>query len=192
MAVAMRGLRLKPIYEDLINVAVSDKLYNIKFPNRDAKFLRNGFVLSQLDGEGMRQMEKQQEMASKEAYKEHLLKEIAKNTGANFHDLRNENHGDLRRERVNNAVYFDMSSDVDMESLYSLPVSMSGVSSEDFGTQTFDAEVQADMRPTTREGMAQADMRPTTREGMAQATSSTNEIPTQTPYIKKRKKDHKQ
>ena len=74
MAIAMRGLRLKPKYEDPINVAVSDKLYNIKFPNRDAKFLRNGFVLSQLDGEGMREMEKQQGMASKEAYKEHLLK----------------------------------------------------------------------------------------------------------------------
>ena len=77
MAVAMRGLRLKPIYEDLINVAVSDKLYNVKFPNRDAQFLRNGFVLSQLDGEGQRAMERQQEMASKEAYKEHLLNEIA-------------------------------------------------------------------------------------------------------------------
>ena len=69
MAVSMKGLRLKPKYEDLIGVAVSDKLYNIKFPNRDATFLRNGFVLSQLDGEGMRQMQIQQEQASKEASK---------------------------------------------------------------------------------------------------------------------------
>ena len=65
MAVAMRGLRLKPKCEDLIGVAVSDKLYNVKYPNRDAKFLREGFVLSQLDGEGMRVMERQQEQASK-------------------------------------------------------------------------------------------------------------------------------
>ena len=116
MAIAMRGLRLKPTYEDLIGVAVSDKLYNIKFPNRNASFLRNGFVLSQLDGEGARIMERQQEMASKEAYKEHLLKEIAKNTGANFHDLRNDNHDDLRRQRVNNAVHFDISQgDDDMD-----------------------------------------------------------------------------
>ncbi len=43
MAISMKGLRLKPKYEDLIGVAVSDKLYNIKFPNRDATFLRNGF-----------------------------------------------------------------------------------------------------------------------------------------------------
>ena len=42
MAVAMQGLRVRPQYEDLVNVAVSDKLYNIKFPNRDAKFLREG------------------------------------------------------------------------------------------------------------------------------------------------------
>ena len=65
MAVAMKGLRLKPKYEDLISVAVSDKLCKIKSPNRDAQFLRNCFVLSQLDGEGMRVMERQQEQASK-------------------------------------------------------------------------------------------------------------------------------
>ena len=69
MAIAMRGLRVKPSYEQLINVAVSDGLEQIKFPNRDASFLRNGFVLSQLDNEGMRQMEKQQEIASKQAFK---------------------------------------------------------------------------------------------------------------------------
>ena len=159
MAIAMKGLRLKPTYEDLINVAVSDKLYNIKFPNRNASFLRNGFILSQLDGEGMRQMERQQEMASKEAYKEHLLKQIAKNTGANFHDLRNDNHDDLRRDRVNNAVYFDISqgSDVDMDD----------GASDGIGIQT-----------TT----------PSTREGMAQATSSMDERTTQTPIVNKKEK----
>ena len=79
MAVAMRGgWGLKPTYEDLIGVAVSDKLYNIEFQNRDASFLRNGFVLSQLDGEGVRAMERQREMASKDASKESLSKQIAK------------------------------------------------------------------------------------------------------------------
>ena len=76
MSYAIKGLRVKPSYEQLINVAVSDGLEQIKFPNRDASFLRNGFVLSQLDGEGARIMEKQQEMASKQAFKESLLKEI--------------------------------------------------------------------------------------------------------------------
>ena len=58
MAIAVQGLRVRPQYEDLINVAISDEVYNIKFLKRDAKFLREGFIMSQLDGEGMRQMEK--------------------------------------------------------------------------------------------------------------------------------------
>ena len=69
MAQSIKGLRLKPSYEQLIGVAVSDELRNIKFPNRDASFLRNGFILSQLDNEGARIMDKQQEMASKQAFK---------------------------------------------------------------------------------------------------------------------------
>ena len=112
MANSIPGLRVRPSYEDLIGVAVSDGLENIKFPNRDATFLRNGFVLSQLDGEGMRQMQKQQEMASKETYKEQLLKEIAKNT-ANIHDLRNDAHQEMRTERVERALHFDISQDDD-------------------------------------------------------------------------------
>ena len=36
MAIALRGLRVRPQYEDLIGVAKSDGLGNIKFPNRDA------------------------------------------------------------------------------------------------------------------------------------------------------------
>ena len=43
MAISMKGLRLKPNYEDLIGVAVSDKLYTIKFPNRDATCLKKWF-----------------------------------------------------------------------------------------------------------------------------------------------------
>ena len=57
MSKAMQGLRVKPSYEQLIDVALSDGLENTKFPNRDATFLRNGFILSQLDGDGMRVME---------------------------------------------------------------------------------------------------------------------------------------
>ena len=44
----------------------------------------------------MRTLERQQEIASKEAYKEHLLKQIATNTGAKFHDLRNDPHQEMR------------------------------------------------------------------------------------------------
>ena len=99
MANAMQGLRVKPSYDQLIGVAVSDELQNIKFPNRDSTFLRNGFVMSQLDNEGMRQREKQ-EIASKQAFKESLLKDIAINTGANLSDLRSESHQELRTYRI--------------------------------------------------------------------------------------------
>ena len=38
MSIAIKGLRVKPKYEGLIHVALSGKLYNLKFPNRDATF----------------------------------------------------------------------------------------------------------------------------------------------------------
>ena len=76
----------------------------MKFPNRDASFLRNGFILSQLAGEGTRQMQLQQEQASKQAFKESLLKQTAINTGSNFSDLRNQSEADLRTGRVNQAL----------------------------------------------------------------------------------------
>ena len=88
MAIAMQGLKVKPNYEGLINVAVSGKLYNIKFPNRDATFLRNGFVLSRLDGEGVRVMQLHQEQAMKESLKYHLLKQMSQETGVNISGLR--------------------------------------------------------------------------------------------------------
>ena len=46
MAIAMQGLRLKPTYEQLIGVAASDGLEQIKFPNRNAQFLFKQWVCS--------------------------------------------------------------------------------------------------------------------------------------------------
>ena len=43
MVIAMKGLRLKPTYEDLIGVAKSSGLGNIEFPNRSSTLLREGF-----------------------------------------------------------------------------------------------------------------------------------------------------
>ena len=54
MVFAITGFKLKPTYEDHIGVANSDELEQIKFPNRNAIFIREGFVFSQLDGEGIR------------------------------------------------------------------------------------------------------------------------------------------
>ena len=69
MAIAVRGLRVRPQHEHLIGVAKSDGLGSIKFLNRDAKSFREGFILSQADGEGTRQMHLQQEEASRHAFK---------------------------------------------------------------------------------------------------------------------------
>ena len=178
MSIAIKGLRVKPNYESLINVAVSDKLYNIKFPNRDSTFLRNGFVLSQLDGEGMRQMEKQQEMASKESYKEHLLKEIAKNTGSNIHDLRNDNQDDMRRARVDSALYFNMSQgDGEMGDDMDDISSMSGARKTDSGVQaqaqTNESGAQTERPRKTFEAGTQ--VAPRTRTAETQATEDKSE-----------------
>ena len=178
MASAMKGLRLKPTYEHLIGVAVSDDLQHIKFPNRDATFLRNGFVLSQLDGEGMRQMEKQQEMASKESYKEHLLKEIARNTGANIHDLRNDSHQEMRRARVDSALYFDIShEDGEMGDDMSDISSMGGARKTDSGvqtnTQTSSSGAQTERPRKTFEAGTQVE--PRTRTAETQATEDKSE-----------------
>ena len=140
MTIAMRGLKLKPGYEGLITVAVSDKISNAKFPNRDSSFLRNGYVMSQLDGEGARTMERQQEIASKEPHKEHLLKEIAKNTGANINDLRNDAPQEMRAERVDNAVHFDISQD---------DVPMTQTTGIQANPQTDSTEVQANPQTTS-------------------------------------------
>ena len=162
MSIAMRGSKFKPNYEGLINAVVSDKLYNTKFTNRDASFLRNGYAMSQLDGEGMMTMEGQQEIASKEAYNEHLLKEIAKNTGANTHGLRNDSHQELRTDRVNqalnpNAQFFNLArSGHDMESMHSLPPGDETEIRDDMSTRTIPPRSEASHQP--RQAMSSDDV----------------------------------
>ena len=172
MSSAMKGLRLKPTYEQLIDVAVSAGLEHIKFPNRDASFLRDVYILSQLDGEGMRQMEKQQEMASKESYKEHILKEIAKNTGANIHDLRNDSHQEMRRARVDSALYFDIShEDGDMGD--DMEVTQTNESGVQANTQTSSSGAQTERPRKTFEAGTQVAAR--TRTAETQATEDKSE-----------------
>ena len=103
MAIALRGLRVKPSYEQLIGVAFSDELENVKSPSRDATFLGNGFVLSQLDGEGMRVLQLQQEQAMKEPLKDHLLKQTSQETGVNISDLRTPSNA-KKQIRINNML----------------------------------------------------------------------------------------
>ena len=77
------GLRKKPTYEEAINYIENDK-DKIHYPDRKAKFLRNTFELSQLDGMGMQIMEAQQLREMKEREKIHYLREIANNSGSSY------------------------------------------------------------------------------------------------------------
>lgn len=97
MAIVMRGLRIKPSYEDSIGVAKPDELKRIKIPNRNAKFLREGFVLSQFDGEGARPMQLQQEQAMNEPFEEHMSKQIGIYTSSNLLDSSNGSEADYRK-----------------------------------------------------------------------------------------------
>ena len=122
MANSTQGLRVKPSYEQLIGVAVSDELENIKPPNRNATFLRNGFVLSQLDGEGMRVMEDQQQRHIKEVYTDSALRSLASERGSdsvsNF-SFKSAHTQNTQTERINamitenvnarKAEYYDLS-----------------------------------------------------------------------------------
>ena len=96
------GLHKTATCNDLIDHIVNDK-DKIVYPNRFAKQLRSSFSLSQLDGEGMRQMEIQQINAMKEQQKEHILKQFAMNShfdhgdissliGSNTHEVHMPDH----------------------------------------------------------------------------------------------------
>ena len=106
MAVAMRGLKVKPPHEQLTGVASPDGLEQIKFPNRDAEFIRYGFILSQLDGEGMRQIQlQQQERKQRNIFKKkHLLKQASDTTGVNISDLRHSSNAETQTNRINNML----------------------------------------------------------------------------------------
>ena len=67
------GLIKNQTYEELINYIETNN-DKIKMPDRKAKFLRNSFYLSQLDGEGMRRQEEQEQLKDKEADKELMKK----------------------------------------------------------------------------------------------------------------------
>ena len=162
MSFAIKGLKIHRQYEDLIGVAVSDKLYNIKFPNRNATFLRNGFVLSQLDGEGMRAMQLQEEQAMKESLKDHLLKQTSQETGVNISDLRIPSEAKKRNIRINNMLRTTGTGDNDVNGR---PTADSGFGNNDVnGIPTADSgfgEGNVKGRPTADSGFGEGNVNTT-------------------------------
>ena len=87
VAMMTNGLKRRQTYEEVIEYIKNDK-DKIKYPDREAKQLRNTFELSQLDGVGMQIMEQQQFREMKEREKEHLLRQIASKTNLSSTDAR--------------------------------------------------------------------------------------------------------
>ena len=67
------GLRKRPTFEGIVDY-IANGQETIKYPDRLAKFMRNHPYLTQLDGEGIMEMQDQQEEAWKAEEKEHRMK----------------------------------------------------------------------------------------------------------------------
>ena len=74
---ATYGLKKKPTLKELIT-QIETEPNTIKYPDRTATFVRNSFELSQLDGEGMREMEQQQAQHMAEVTKESAIINFSK------------------------------------------------------------------------------------------------------------------
>ena len=76
MVALTSGLRRKQTYEEIIDYIEHDP-DKVEYPNRAAKFLRNTFELSQLDGMGQALLEQQETNEMAERVKDYQLKELA-------------------------------------------------------------------------------------------------------------------
>ena len=76
VAMMESGLRRKQTYEEIIDYIQNDQ-DKIKYPDRTARFIRNTFQLSQLDGMGQALLEQQETNEMAERVKDYQLKELA-------------------------------------------------------------------------------------------------------------------
>ena len=76
VAMMTSGLTRRQTYEEVLDYIENDP-DKIKYPNRTAKYLRNTFQLSQLDGMGQALFEQQQIDEMKDKVKDYQLREIA-------------------------------------------------------------------------------------------------------------------
>jgi hypothetical protein len=80
------GLKKRPTYNELVHEIETDP-HRIHYPDRRATQLRESPYLTQLDGEGMRQMEMFEINKIKNQQKKHMLQEIANNTGQSIAEV---------------------------------------------------------------------------------------------------------
>ena len=106
---AMYGLKPKLTLNDVIHQFQTER-NPIKYPDRTATFVRNSFELSQLDGEGMREMEEQQARQMAEVAKEHAIRDLARNSNVS-HVALSEQAKALTRNASIQALIQPTSSD---------------------------------------------------------------------------------
>ena len=80
------GLQKRPTYEELVNYIVKDP-DTIRYPDRKAKILRNSFELSQLDGIGMMEINRQHEMQILDQERQLLLQRFAQDHNLPINDV---------------------------------------------------------------------------------------------------------
>ena len=83
---ASYGLKKKPTLNELAD-RIENEPNTIKYPDRTATIVRNSFELSQLDGEGKREMEQQQAQHMAEVAKDNAIRNLAKHSDTNHADL---------------------------------------------------------------------------------------------------------
>lgn len=98
------GLRKRPTFEGIVDY-LANKQEKTKYPDREAKQIRNHPYLTQLDGIGMFEMQEQQENAWKEQEKERVMKML---------DIKGKRDAGVQVQTVSNEDWDKMMSDADM------------------------------------------------------------------------------
>merc|ERR1711966_123002 len=135
-------------------------------------------VLSQLDGEGMRAMQLQEEQAMKESLKDHLLKQTSQETGVNISDLRTPSDAKKRNIRINNMLRTTGTGDNDVNGI---PTADSGFGNNDVnGRPTADSgfgEGNVKGSPTADSGFGEGNVngRPTADSGIGEGNVNTTQ-----------------
>ena len=88
----MQTLRKRLSYDEMVDYVENDK-QKIKFPNRQATFLRNSPFLSQFDGESFIDLEQQENKMNRERLKEVAIRNLARDGGITHRALQYQMHG---------------------------------------------------------------------------------------------------
>lgn len=84
-----KGLRERPNYDELINYLQTGQ-ETIRYPDRFAKLLRESPYLTQLDGQGMEEMDEQQRQIKRHEQLMNAIEQVASNTKQSRHLLQAE------------------------------------------------------------------------------------------------------